>query len=349
MEEFWSKKKVLVTGHTGFVGTWFCLVLEHFGAKVIGFSLPEESEALYSRVKRNLNLKNYYGNLEHKEEIEACLTETQPDYVYHFAAYGFIQECLKEPKKAYCTNIIGTLHLLQAIEKQSSVQHIIIASSDKVYANKDKQINYFKENHMLGGIDTYSCSKTAEDMLAQSYYKTYLQSKGITMTILRPSNILGGGDHNKKRLIPYILEQVRNGKEPRIRNPKAIRPWQHILDMVDAYLTVVQTPNTTVPMLHIYNVGPKRENIVTVEEIVQLLIQCSGMVTSYQIELSPANTKHLEYNFLGLSIQKIKSELHWQPKKNIRSTLHDLYEFEELKETIGFYEACQRQLKDYYL
>lgn len=348
MQKFWRDKRVLVTGHTGFVGTWLCITLKIMGAQVIGFSLPEEPESLYHKIKHNLNIKSYYGNLNNKSEIEACIVEAKPDIIYHLAAFGFINECFDNPEKAYHTNVIGTFNLLNAVKNHTFIKSIVIASSDKVYKNQDQTIDFFEETSPLGGIDTYSCSKTAQDMLAQSFFQTYLQTQDINMIILRPSNILGGGDHNKKRLIPYILESLIQGNKPEIRNPNAIRPWQHILDMVDAYLKVVQSYYESIPNLYIYNVGPKKENIVSVEELVKILLRFCDTVSSYKIDGSNTMVTKIEHTFLGLSIKKIESDLGWQPKKNIQSTLYDTYMFELQKKEFGEYHLCMEQIKQYY-
>lgn len=347
MNKFWNGKKVLVTGHTGFVGTWLCIVLKYQGAVVSGFSLREENESLYNRVKKELNIKNYYGDLCNISDIERCISETQPEIVYHLAAYGFIKECFDNPERAYNTNIIGTFHLLEAIRKYPCIKYVVAASSDKVYRNDDNKIEYFNEDASLGGIDPYSCSKTAEDMMIQAHYETYFKSKNITLSILRPSNILGGGDHNTMRLIPYIINQLITGRKLVIRNPKAVRPWQSILDMTDAYLQVVQS-HYKKNGLYIYNVGPHKENITTVEGLVHILLEFCPKAAPYQLDIPNHSEKEIEHRFLGLSIQKIQSELGWQPKKDIRDILYDVYSFETQKKEIGEYNLCKKQIKNYY-
>lgn len=347
MSGFWREKKVLITGHTGFVGTWLCMVLSYLGADISGFSLKEEDSSLYEKIKENICVKNYYGDLRNNSEIEKCISETRPDIVYHLAAFGFIKECLDNPERAYGTNVLGTLNLLETIRKYGCVKNIIVASSDKVYKNEDLNINYFSEQNPLGGIDTYSCSKTAEDMLVQSYYDTYLSSQNIGVAILRPSNILGGGDHNKNRLIPHILEEMINGRKPKIRNPKAVRPWQHILDMTDAYIKVAEE-YYGMRGIHIYNVGPEKENIVTVDELLKNLINFSNTVPSYEVENFDNKVNQSERKFLGLSIEKISSELGWKPAKDIKQTLYDTYMFEYEKGKQGEYCICKKQIEDYY-
>lgn len=347
MNNFWNGKKVLVTGHTGFVGTWLCLVLKYQGATISGFSLKEEDEALYYKVKKELDIKDYYGDLRSISDIEKCISEERPEIIYHLAAYGFIKECLENPEIAYSTNIMGTLNLMEIIRKYSCIKSVVIASSDKVYKNADNRTEYFNEEDTLGGIDPYSYSKTAEDWLVQAHYETYFKLTDISISILRPSNIIGGGDHNNTRLIPYIINQLINGNIPKIRNPKAVRPWQHILDMTDAYMQVVQNYYGRTG-LYIYNIGPKKENIVTVDELVTILLGFCDNKSDYNLDSPYSEVKKIEHNFLGLSIQKIQLELEWQPKKEIRNTLYDVYNFEIQKKEIGEYFLCNKQIKDYY-
>lgn len=345
---FWNGRKVLVTGHTGYVGAWLCTVLDYFGADITGFSLREEEKSLYSKIHYGIKVNNYYGDLRNPIEIEKCICETKPEIVFHLAAYSFIKKCLENPQIAFETNVMGTLNLFEAIKKNPHVNKIIVASSDKVYKNNDKEVYLFKEEDSLGGIDTYSCSKTMEDLLAQSYYETYFKSKDISMVILRPSNILGGGDHNTSRLIPYILTELINKRTPKIRNPKAVRPWQHILDMTDAYIRIGGLC-TQEAGIYIYNVGPQKKELLTVEEIVKIIMGFCNIIDDFTLEKNENRLIEAERNYLGLSIEKIKLEEGWLPAKNIKETLFDAYTFEKYKDQSNEIQLCKQQIEDYYL
>lgn len=347
MKDFWKNKKVLVTGHTGFVGTWLILTLQYLGADVFGISLKEDENSLYARVKDKLKIKNMYVDLRDKASVNGCVEAVRPDIVFHLAAFGFIQECFQDPERAYSTNVIGTMNLLEVLKDIAGIKTIIVASSDKVYKNTDENVQCFTEKDSLGGIDPYSCSKTGEDLLTQSYYHTYFKQNDIGMAILRPSNILGGGDHNHNRLIPHILDCIKNKVPLDIRNPQSVRPWQHILDMIDAYLFVAEY-SWDKGGLDIFNIGPKSEQIITVGEIADILLEISGQ--EKQIKFGTINKKNtnIEHSFLGLSIDKIFEELKWEPQKTIYDTLYDVWRFKQDELLSDSYEACINQIQQYY-
>ena len=346
MNDFWKNKNVLMTGHTGFVGTWLCMVLEYFGAKVVGLSLRAEEGSLYACVKNQLSVQNIYQDIRDADCVKESIRRVKPDIIFHLAAFGFVQECLENPTRAYSTNVMGSLNLFEAIRDISGIKAVVVASSDKVYQNLDKNICYFKESDILGGSDPYSCSKTQEDLLAQSYYSTYLSENSVGMAILRPSNILGGGDHNFTRLIPYLLDCIERKVSPVIRNPQAVRPWQHILDMADAYLCAAEYASA-MNRLDIFNVGPKKESIVSVGEIADILLVLSGQESKYS-KLVKEQSHTIEHKFLGLSIDKICDVMHWSPRKTITDTLKDVYRFKKEEQKIGAYNACMNQVYEYW-
>ncbi len=338
---FWRNRKVLVTGHTGFVGTWLSLMLKHWGADVTGFALEEELGALYGKIKKKLDIKSVYGDLRDMSAIRTCVEKTKPEIVFHIAAYGFVKECYKDPERAYSSNVQGTLNLFQALRREYCPCRIIVASSDKVYKNSGVETYLFKEEDSLGGIDPYSASKTCEDILAQSCYDSYFHDNG-SLVIVRPSNILGGGDHNMNRLIPSIYYNLSRGLEPTIRNPASIRPWQNIFDIVDAYMTVAEQVDAG---CRIYNVGPETEGIKTVGEIAAYVTRLYGRTVNLQ-EQEHSDVKEKEY--LGLSIEKIKKELDWKPKRPLEQTLDEIYEFYNRDDGHNTYDICMSQIKRYY-
>jgi len=342
MHNYWKDKKVLVTGHTGFVGSWLTCALGYMGAEVTGFSLPEEPGSLYARIADRLDVRSIYGDLRDLESVRKCLAKCDPDIVFHIAAFGFVKECHADPERAYTTNVDGTLNLLRVVEKSGNVQKVIAASSDKVYHNTDSEAYLFTEDDPLGGSDTYSASKTCEDIIFQSYYGSYLSQRGIVGCIVRPSNILGGGDHNMTRLIPSIYHALGQGKSPEIRNPGALRPWQNILDVVDAYMMLAQRCETG---LSIYNVGPLPDGIKSVGEIADYVSSLYGIQS--KTAASDA-TGVREMAHLGLSIDKINDKLGWAPKRTLEETLNEIYEFYETDDGVNTYDLCMNQIKRYY-
>ncbi len=337
-----KNKKILITGHSGFVGTWLSAVLDYLKCDVTGFSLPEDNGALYGKIKDKLRIDSVYGDLRNKEALEKVVNGVKPDILFHIAAFGFVKECYDDPDRAYSSNVIGTMNLYEAVRKMNKPCRIIVASSDKVYMNSGMDAYLFREEDPLGGADPYSSSKTCEDLLSQSYYDSYLSSKGCAMCVVRPSNILGGGDHNMNRLIPSIYYNLGQGKEPEIRNPNSVRPWQNIFDIVDAYLTLAERVEEG---CWIYNVGPEAEGIKTVGEIASYV---SGLYGMKYGEESAKDSEVKEKGYLGLSIDKIKRELDWKPKRSLDQTLTEIYNFYRGDNGSNTYELCMSQINDYY-
>ncbi len=342
MHDVFFGKKILITGHTGFVGAWLSTVLSYLKCDVKGFSLPEEKESLYSRIKDKLNICSYYGDLRDKEVVNRIIREIQPDIVFHIAAFGFVKECHEDSERAYSSNVIGTLNLFDAIKELNQPCKIVLASSDKVYHNEGIDSYLFSEYDQLGGTDIYSSSKTCEDILAQSFYDSYLSERGCTLSIVRPSNILGGGDHNMNRLIPSIYYNLSLGKKPEIRNPHSVRPWQNIFDIIDAYLTIAQKVEGG---CNIFNVGPEPDGIKTVGEIAAFVSDLYG-VDFEEIIDNESGAK--EKTYLGLSIEKIKKELDWKPKRTLEDTLKEIYDFYNLDDGNNTYELCMSQIENYF-
>lgn len=339
---FWKNKKVLITGHTGFVGTWLIMTLQSFGADICGVALKAESGSLFESICDKVSITDCTIDIRDKELLEKRVMTFKPEIVFHLAAFGFIQECLDDPETAFLTNTVGTYNVLNTVFKCGSVKSVIIASSDKVYKNEGKHC-LFSEDDSLGGVDPYSASKTCEDIIARSYFDTYLNDKGIGMCIVRPSNILGGGDHHFNRLIPSIFRAFDEEREPIIRNPQAVRPWQDILDMCDAYLFLAERANHE-RNLDIVNVGPEAEGVCTVGEISSKVGQLFGKTVSYHSDDVNAFSEQM---WLGLSIQKIKN-LGWSPKMTIDDTLKNVFQCYKCKNDDELFDACMSQIDEYY-
>lgn len=347
IKTFYKGKKVLVTGHTGFVGSWLCVALKYFGADIVGLSLEEEKGSIYEQLKEDIKVTNYYVNLCDSHKVINCIEKEKPEIVFHIAAYGFVKECMQNPVRAYESNVIGTINLLQSICESECIKKIVVASSDKVYQNANMNDHAFTEDEKLGGDDPYSCSKTCEDMIVQSYFTTYLQQRNIGVIILRPSNILGGGDHNKTRLIPSIVDSVRKGEVPKIRNPEAVRPWQDILDVIDAYLYSGMLINSG--ELKIYNVGPDKNQIRTVGEITKTFIDIAWQEKkSERFEAKTNNNDVLEHECLRLNSDKIFVEAGWKPRVKIEDTFAKILNFEEERDKDSLLNIMTNDIFRYY-
>lgn len=350
---FWKGRRVLVTGHTGFVGTYLTAILSYLHADITGFSLSEEKGSLFEKISSNLKIRNIYGDLRSGEDISECVSGIRPEIVIHLGAYGFVRECYDDPVAAYETNVMGTLNLLQALKQTGSAKCIVAASSDKVYQNDDCIGVLFSESDPLGGNDPYSSSKACQDILMQSYFDTYFTGKDVSLCILRPSNILGGGDHHINRLIPSIFDALSNGKKPQLKNPDSIRPWQNIWDAADAYLRLAEIAEGKKGGILIYNVGPETDRLHTTAEIVtfaESLFRQKDDITEETGEVldRPKESELKEHAFLGLSIEKIKRETEWRPRRTLWDTIREVYQFTNSDLLGRPYEAVKEQMRDYF-
>lgn len=344
--KFFYDKKVLITGHTGFVGSWMAMVLDYFNASVAGLSLMCEKDSLYKLINQEgFKVESYISDIRDSESLNVLINQISPDIIVHLAAYGFVKECFLDPKEAFSTNIGGTVNLMDAIRNCPSVKYVLVVTSDKVYKNESQSKAPMRESDSLGIGDPYSCSKTCEDLITQCYYENYLKAKGIKVSIVRPGNILGGGDHVKTRLIPSLLASFEDKRNIYIRHPNAIRPWQYILDAIDAYIYIIyRTYSKLSDEIHIYNVGPEYDKQISVGEIVHYL--------SEKFKTSTINYENVEEDIkeakqLSINIDKINN-LGWYPKYDIYKILDKIYDFWEKSKTENLLEVCRTLIKEYY-
>lgn len=344
---FFKDKKILITGHTGFVGAWMCMVLKRYGADIVGISLPPEDKSLYREIEKELHMESYFCDLRELGAIEQLINEIKPEIIIHLAAFGFVKECVNDPIRTFSSNVMGTVHLLEASRNVSTVKSILIVSSDKVYKNTSSENGrLFTETDSLGGIDIYSSSKTCEDIVAQSYYDSYLKKTGVSCNIVRPGNILGGGDYIESRLIPSLMRGFAEQKPIEIRNRDAIRPWQNILDAIDAYLTVIYKTWNNVGKMGIYNVGSNKCDQLTVGQISDYLKGKFDGKSKFTEKTVESDVK--EATYLGLSIEKISQDFGWSPRKTIIDTLDEIFYFWEKSKKQDVYEICMELVDSYY-
>lgn len=344
---FYKNKKVLITGHTGFKGSWMVNILNYLGANISGFALEPEAGCLYLQTDADSFVKSHIGHLEDFDSIKKTILEEKPEVIIHFAAFCYVNGCFENPRRAYATNVMGTVNLLEAVRECDFVKSIVVVSTDKVYFNKGDGAIY-SEQDMLGGDGPYSCSKTCMDMIVKDYYDTYFKNseRKIGIGIVRASNVLSGGDHVETRLIPSILKSIDEGKPVELRNPSYTRPWQSVLDALDGYLTVARfLYNDPIKYSGAYNIGPSREGIQTVGWIFEKMV-------TYFNGLESKNTKALEVHeseTLGLDITKAVTILDWEPRVSIDKIVELVVDFYKAQKCgDSSFSICQRQIKEYY-
>ena len=241
LKKFWKGKKVFITGHTGFKGTWLLIFLNLLGAKVYGYSLREKKNSFYTLVKKKVNLKkNIYSDVCDYNKLDKAIKNLKPEIIFHFAAQSLVGESFKKPFETFNTNFNGTLNILKSIQKKNFIKSVIITTTDKVYKIQ-KSNHQFEEKDEIGGIDPYSASKVCAEIVSNSYIKSiYKNSLHNKISIVRAGNVLGGGDYADYRLVPDIIKILRSNKKLIIRNPNHIRPWQHVIEPLYGYLLLAQ-------------------------------------------------------------------------------------------------------------
>ncbi|PLX02079.1 MAG: CDP-glucose 4,6-dehydratase [Marinilabiliales bacterium] len=330
----YKNKNVLITGHTGFKGSWLALWLNKMGANVFGFALKNEDSPNHIDLL-NIPIKQKYGDIRVLGELQNYLKEIQPDIVFHLAAQALVKKSYLDPIETYSTNVMGTLNVFEACKKTPSVKAIVNVTSDKCYENQEWHWGY-RENEPMGGFDPYSASKACSEILTSSYRNSYFNIDNYKSTheVLvasgRAGNVIGGGDWAADRLIPDIVKATSRNEVVKIRNPKATRPWQHVLEPLSGYLTLGwKLLNQNKDYAEAWNFGPDMQSNLPVNEIAEL---SKKQWNDIQIEFSKDPNDQHEAHLLMLECSKANKLLKWKPVWGIDRTL---------EKTIGWY-------RDYY-
>lgn len=315
-EDIYRNKKVFITGHTGFKGTWLALWLTKLGAKVAGYSLPFDSQSQHYE-KLNLPVKNFFNDINHFEHLAAAIEETQPDIVFHLAAQPLVRKSYLDPIYTFQTNVLGSLHVYQACLKTNSVRALISITTDKVYQNNEWLWGY-REIDRLGGNDPYSASKACVEILTESFRKSFLNNNNFLLATARAGNVIGGGDWSEDRLIPDLMRAYRAKQILKVRNPKAIRPWQHVLEPIAGYLLLGQKLlQGKSEFATAWNFGPRNEDALSVEEVLEKAKKhLSDISVAYE-----KSSLH-EAQLLKLDSSKAQTELHWQHIWTVDEAIH---------------------------
>ncbi len=344
MKDFFKDKKILITGHTGFQGSWLSYTLTNWGADVVGISLPMTGKhSMFEALDLEKKIKHSIVDIRNFEKLNDLIQEHQPEIVFHLAAQALVRPSYENPLETYSSNVIGTANLLEALRNSKTVKSAVIITTDKVYANLEQEIAY-KEEDALGGYDPYSASKAAADITTQSYIQSFFNPEKpdagheALIAIARSGNVIGGGDWGEYRLIPDIIKAIyEDDQEIIIRNPNAIRPWQHVLEPLNGYMILAKKLfQGEKEIVGAWNFGPEDQESCSVEELVKKAISTSQK-GSYKI--IPDKKRH-EAGILRLDIGKAKEKLAWSPKLNLEETLRltmdwyrDFYEDENIKNT----------------
>ena len=344
---FWKGKKVFVTGHTGFKGSWLVIFLKMLKADIIGYALKPEKNSLFNKARcKKLLKKNIYGDIKNYDSLRQNINRYKPEIIFHLAAQPLVSESYKNPILTFKTNAVGTANLLDIIKKNTKIKSVVIVTTDKVYqSSKEKKI--FEENDNLGGKDPYSISKVSAELITRSYIDTILNKKiKNKISTARSGNVIGGGDYSKNRLLPDIIKSINNKKTLTIRNPNNIRPWQHVIEPTFGYIKLAK-------MLYYFkgyeknpawNFGPEKKNFVTVIKIVEYFKKNTKKL---KVKVKKTN-RFYETKILKLNSNKSKKKLGWKPKWDLIQSLKKVNEWNNLyNKKIDPNKICQDQINDY--
>lgn len=334
----YRNKKVFITGHSGFKGSWLSIWLQTLGAKVCGYSLkPNTNPSMYQELDiENKIEKSIIGNILDYETLEKSINDFQPEIIFHLAAQPIVRLSYKEPKLTYETNVIGTLNVLEVARKCKSVKAFVNVTTDKCYENKEIARGY-KEDEPMGGYDMYSSSKGCVEIMSSSYRRSFLQEEdSMSMATARAGNVIGGGDWAEDRLIPDCIRYINQNKAIEIRNPIAVRPWQHVLEPLSGYLLLGQKLlETGKDYAEGFNFGPNEESVLKVSEVAQKIID---NYNKGEVIIHKKDNLH-EANLLMLNIEKAKTVLNWTPTYTAN---------EAIKETVEWYKHFYAKDTDMY-
>ena len=342
--DFYKGRRVFVTGHTGFKGSWMCQVLLLAGATLTGYSLePPTEPALFELLGLGKQMNSVMGDIRDLPNLQRAMTEAQPEIVIHMAAQPIVRDSYKDPVYTYETNVMGTVNILEAIRHCDSVKSFVNVTTDKVYLNKEWHWGY-RECEELNGYDPYSNSKSCSELVTSSYKNSFFQDRDIAISTCRAGNVIGGGDFANDRIIPDCIRAVQEAKEIIVRNPYSTRPYQHVLEPVITYLLLAQAQYGDSKLADSYNVGPDDTDCWTTGELVNLFCEKWNALNGSNVTWKNVcdNGPH-EANFLKLDCAKIKATLGWKPKWNVKTAMEKIVEWTAIYLQGGNVANCTKQ------
>lgn len=344
--DFYRGKRVFVTGHTGFKGTWLCRILVQAGAEVTGYSLPAPTEPnLFALVGLDEKMTSVIGDIRDLPKLKAAFEAAQPEIVLHLAAQPIVRDSYKNPAYTYETNVMGTVNILECVRGSKSVKSFLNVTTDKVYHNNEWEWGY-RENEPLDGFDPYSNSKSCSELVTHSYQNSFFADGHVAISTARAGNVIGGGDFANDRIVPDCVRAMKDGRDILVRNPHSTRPYQHVLEPLFAYLMIAQRQYEDGAYAGWYNVGPDECDCVTTGELVDLFCTAWGDGAKW-VNQAEANAPH-EANFLKLDCSKIKRTFSWQPRWHIAQAIGKTVEWSRVWLADGDIPAeMDRQIKEY--
>lgn len=343
---FYKGKTVLITGHTGFKGSWMCKLLSMAGAKVIGYSLtPPTTPSLFELSGVEKEIVSVIGDIRDLAKLNETMQKYRPEIVIHMAAQPIVRESYAEPVYTYETNVMGTVNICEAVRLCDSVKSFVNVTTDKVYKNNEWEWGY-RENDALDGYDPYSNSKSCSELVTSSYIKSFFYNRDIAVSTCRAGNVIGGGDFAKDRIIPDCVRAMEAKQEITVRNPYSTRPYQHVLEPVVTYLVLAMKQYEDKSLAGNYNIGPDDCDCAATGELVDLFCSHLGDGASWK-NVADKNAPH-EANFLKLDCSRIKRVLGWSPRWHISDAIEKVTEWSKVYLSGGDISAVmEKQINEY--
>lgn len=344
---FYNGKRVLVTGHTGFKGTWLCRILVNAGAVVTGYSLePPTEPSLYSMAGIEEKMTSVIGDIRNLELLKGVFDKECPEIVLHLAAQPIVRHSYKDPVHTYETNVMGTVNICECVRRNKSVKSFINITTDKVYKNNEWEWGY-RENEPLDGYDPYSNSKSCSELVTHSYINSFFNDLGIAVSTARAGNVIGGGDFANDRIIPDCIRAAEKKIDIIVRNPHSTRPYQHVLEPLSVYLAIAQEQYKDISKAGFYNVGPDDSDCITTGELVDLFCEKWGEGIKWvnQYDGGPH-----EANFLKLDCSKIKRLFGWMPRWGVEEAVEKTVEWAKVYLKGGDIPKCMdSQINEFFV
>ena len=344
---FYKDKVVLVTGHTGFKGSWLCKILLIHGAKVIGYSLETPTNPnLFGYLKLDSQMTSVIGDIRDLKKLNEVFDKHQPEIVLHLAAQPLVRESYREPVYTYDVNVMGTVNVCECVRTHKCVKSFLNVTTDKVYENDDVPDHPFKEDEKLDGYDPYSNSKSCSEIVTHSYFKSFLKGLDVAVSTARAGNVIGGGDFASDRIIPDSARALKSGKELIIRNPHSTRPYQHVLEPLACYLLIAKEQYYNHDFCGAYNIGPDSCDFSTTQRLVDLFADYFKGEFKYIIQSD--NGPH-EAAFLSLDNNKMKKTFNWSPKTHIEEAVRMSAEwYDAWRKGEDLISLTEKQIKEFF-
>ena len=342
---FYKNKRVLITGHTGFKGSWLCQILLNQGSKICGIGLrPKSNPSLFEILDLEKKIENHYLDIRDFEGVKRVFDSFKPEIVLHLAAQPLVLESYREPRYTYDVNVMGTVNVCECVRLSSSVLSFVNITTDKVYENIEDYDHYYKEDEKLNGYDPYSNSKSCSELVTQSYIKSFFNEKKIAVSTCRAGNVIGGGDYADNRIIPDCVRATVKNETIQVRSPNSYRPYQHVLEADMFYLLLAMKQYKDIRFAGHYNIGPEKEDCISTKELVELFVSNWG---ASKYECINQQGPH-EANFLKLDSSKARKTFNWKPRWNVKETVKRTVEwYRVFSENGDIIALTDQQIKNY--